>query len=100
VSIIQVKNVPQRMHSELRRRADQEGLTIRDYVLKLIEKDQRLPSKRDWLDRVAELEPVDVSQSAAEVVREGREERSRELTARARPTGSPKRKGSVGSRGR
>jgi antitoxin FitA len=100
VSIIQVKNVPEPMHSELRRRADQEGLTIRDYVLKLIEKDQRLPSKRDWLDRVAELEPVVVSQSAAEVVREGREERAREPTGRASRTGSPKRKGSVGSRGR
>jgi hypothetical protein len=79
VSIIQLKNVPERMHAEVRRRAEQEGLTMRDYVLRLIEKDQRLPSKRDWLDRIAELEPVDVSQSAAEIVREGREEREREL---------------------
>jgi hypothetical protein len=102
VSIIQVKNVPDQMHRELRRRADQEGTTIRDYVLKLIEKDQRLPSKRDWLDRVAELEPVQVSQSAVEVVREGREERAPELTraTRARRTVAPKRKGSVGARGR
>jgi hypothetical protein len=82
MSIIQVKNVPPAMHSELRRRAVQEGLTIRDYVLKLIERDQRLPSKTDWLDRVAELEPVNVSHSAAETVREAREERDRELTAR------------------
>jgi hypothetical protein len=84
VSIIQVKNVPPEVHAELRRRADQEGLTIRDYVLKLIEKDQRLPSKQDWLDRVAELEPIKVSRSAAEMVREGREERDREQGARER----------------
>jgi antitoxin FitA len=84
VSIIQVKNVPPELHAELRRRADQEGLTIRDYVLKLIEKDQRLPSKQDWLDRVAELEPIKVSRSAAEMVREGREERDREQGARER----------------
>lgn len=83
MSIIQVKNVPPAMHSELRRRADQEGTTIRDYVLRLIERDQRLPSKRDWLERVAELEPVAVSRSAADMVREGREERDRELTRRA-----------------
>lgn len=82
MSIIQVKNVPPQMHTELRRRADQEGMTIRDYVLKLIERDQRLPSKRDWLERVAELKPVAVSRSAAEVVREAREERDRELTER------------------
>ena len=84
MSIIQVKNVPPEVHAELRRRADQEGLTIRDYVLKLIEKDQRLPSKQDWLDRVAELEPIKVSRSAAEMVREGREERDREQGARER----------------
>jgi antitoxin FitA len=83
VSIIQVKNVPVEMHSELRRRADQEGMTIRDYVLKLIERDQRVPSRRDWLERVSELEPVAVSRSAVEMVREGREERDRELTGRS-----------------
>lgn len=77
-----MKNVPQAMHTELRRRADQEGMTIRDYVLKLIERDQRLPSKRDWLERVATLQPVSVSRSAAEVVRDAREERDAELTER------------------
>lgn len=82
MSIIQVKNVPPEMHVELRRRADQEGMTIRDYVMKLIERDQRLPSKRDWLERVSALEPVAVSRSAAEMVREAREERDRELTER------------------
>lgn len=92
MSIIQVKNVPPQMHSELRRRAEQDGMTIRDYVLKLIERDQRLPSRRDWLERVAALEPVSVSRSAAEVVREAREERDRELTERI--------EGAGGSRGR
>jgi hypothetical protein len=91
VSIIQVKNVPPAMHSELRRRADQEGMTIRDYVLKLIERDQRVPSKRDWLERVAELEPVAVSRSAAEMVREGREERDRELMERTEGGGGARR---------
>lgn len=100
MSIIQVKNVPPAMHSELRRRAQQEGTTIRDYVIKLIERDQRLPSKRDWLDRVSELEPVAVSQSAAEVIRETREERDRELAARVDRPASAKRKSSRGVRGR
>jgi hypothetical protein len=99
MSIIQVKNVPPAMHGELRRRAGQEGLTIRDYVLKLIERDQRLPSKADWLDRVAALEPVTVSQSAAEVIREAREERDEELMTRIGRSSS-KHKGGSGSRGR
>jgi hypothetical protein len=82
VSTLQVKNVPPAVHRELRRRAEQAGLTVCDYVLKLIERDQRRPSTTDWLARVAELEPVAVSQSAAEVIREAREERDEQLMAR------------------
>jgi hypothetical protein len=100
VSIIQVKNVPPTVHGELRRRAEQEGLTIRDYVLKLIERDQRLPSKTDWLARVAELEPVAVSQSAAEVIREAREERDEQLMERVDRGSSSKRRDGSGTRGR
>lgn len=100
MSIIQVKNVPPAMYEELRHRAAQEGSTIRDYVLRLIERDQRLPSKQDWLDRVALLEPVAVSRSAAEMVREARDERDRELIARTDGAASPPTEGSVGARGR
>jgi len=88
------------MYDELRRRAAQEGSTIRDYVLKLIERDQRLPSKKDWLDRVARLEPVAVSRSAAEMVREAREERDRELQARTDRAASPRSEGCGGAGGR
>lgn len=99
VSNIQIKNVPEPLHAELRRRAEEKGLTIRDYVLRLIEKDQVLPTKRQWLDMVAELEPVEAEESAAESVRRAREERERELEAReyergARMPGGPRDGGS------
>ena len=100
MSTIQVKNVSPALYEELRHRAAQEGLTIRDYVLKLIERDQRLPSKKDWLDRVSLLEPVAVSQSAAEMVREARDERDRELMARTDNTTSSTAEGNVGARSR
>lgn len=98
MSNIQVKNVPEEMHAELRRRADEKGLTIRDYVLRLIEKDQLIPTKRQWLDKVAELEPVDTAETAVEAVHRAREERERELEAReyergARMTGDPRDRG-------
>ena len=63
------------MYEKLRHRCAQEGMTIRDYVLRLVERDQRLPPKQDWLDRVAALDPVAVSQSAVEIIREARDER-------------------------
>jgi antitoxin FitA len=84
MSNIQIKNVPEPLHAELRRRAEAKGETIRDYVLKLIEKDQMIPSKSEWFDMVAELEPVVGGESGAEAVRAIREERERELEDRER----------------
>lgn len=79
MSTIQIKNVPEPVHAELRRRATQANQSIRDYVLTLIERDQSLPSKSDWLDEVAQDPPVDIGMSGAEAVQAGRDERDAEL---------------------
>lgn len=42
---LQIKNVPEDVHAELRRRAELEGTTVRDYVLGMIRRDQRLPAR-------------------------------------------------------
>jgi len=57
---IQVKDVPEELHEALRRRAIKEGMTLADYVLDLIRRDLGLPSRRDWLERLATREPVDL----------------------------------------
>lgn len=76
---IQVKNVPEELHGELRRRAARAGMTVRDYVLALIERDQRRPTLDEWLDEVTEADPVVLRESAAETVRASREGREHEL---------------------
>ncbi|MBA3621516.1 MAG: hypothetical protein H0W51_04235 [Euzebyales bacterium] len=80
---LQVKNVPEDLHAELRRRARLEGETVRDYVLELIERDQRLPTKREWLERVRRRETVRLDRPVAELIAEDREERDRELAGRS-----------------
>jgi antitoxin FitA len=55
---IQVKDVPEELHEALRRRAIKEGMTLADYVLDLIRRDLGLPSRREWLERLATREPV------------------------------------------
>jgi antitoxin FitA len=55
---IQVKDVPEELHRALRRRAIEEGMTLADYVLDLIRRDLGLPSRREWLERLATREPV------------------------------------------
>ncbi len=82
MSNLQIKNVPEPVHAELRRRSAQANQSIRDYVLTLIERDQSLPSKTDWLDEVAELPPVDIGMTSAEAVQAGRDEVDAELFAR------------------
>lgn len=50
--------MPEELHEALRRRAVQEGMTLADYVLDLIRRDLGLPSRREWLERLATREPV------------------------------------------
>lgn len=85
---VQVRNVPPDVHEKLRNRARNEGMTMSDYVLKLIERDLELPTMREWLALVSEQEPVEID--AAEAVREARAEREAELDAvlRARRVGA------------
>lgn len=52
MSAIQVKNVPEDLHDELRRRAVAEGKTVGEVILEAIRRDLRRQSMREWLDRV------------------------------------------------
>ena len=82
MSNLQIKNLPEPLHSELRRRAAQSHQSVRDYVLALIERDQLRPTMADWLDGIAQDPPVELRASAAEVVAAGRAERDAELLVR------------------
>ena len=80
---LQVKNVPEDMHGELRRRAKLRHMTVRDYVLDLIARDQRRTAMQEWLAKVAELAPVRSGGTpAAEIIRQEREARDAELMRR------------------
>lgn len=81
---LQIKNLPTELHEELRRRALMRGLSVRDYVLHLIEKDQLLPTTAEWLDRVRSRQPVSSGLDGAELVSEHRDQRERELGERHR----------------
>ena len=61
MSNVQVKNLDQSLHAELRARAAAQGATISDYVLELIRRDLRTPSRRAWLSSTAGLPRHDLS---------------------------------------
>jgi antitoxin FitA len=77
---IQVKDVPEELHAALRRRAIQEGMTMADYVLDLIRRDLGLPSRREWFERLAAREPVDLAPGAVvEALHAARAERDADI---------------------
>jgi antitoxin FitA len=79
---IQVKDVPEELHEALRRRAIEQGMTLADYVLDLIRRDLGLPSRREWFERLATREPVDVAPGViADEIRAARAERDAQIAA-------------------
>ena len=80
---LQIKNVPEPLHEELRRRAAQTQQTVRDYVLQLIVADQRRQTTADWLERISRREPSGVSSEDIRVeIDRGRREHDEKLMRR------------------
>jgi antitoxin FitA len=79
---IQVKDVPEDLHEALRRRALEQGMTLADYVLDLIRRDLGLPSRREWFERLATREPVNIPPGvSADMIRAERAEREARISA-------------------
>ena len=74
MKMIQVRNVPDEIHRELKVRAARKGVSLSDYVLELARRDVGRPTVEEWLARVREKTPVHSSVSSAEIILEGRGE--------------------------
>ncbi len=79
---LQIRDMPEDLHTELRRRAEEAGQSMREYVIELIRKDQSLPTKEEWLRELRTLEPVEIDCSPAELIRQVRQDREDELWER------------------
>jgi plasmid stability protein len=73
--MIQIRNVPDELHAQLKRRAAESGMTLSDYLLSEIRVYATRPTMREWLDEVATREPVITDESAAEILRAERDSR-------------------------
>ncbi|MEM7094601.1 MAG: hypothetical protein AAF567_16475 [Actinomycetota bacterium] len=61
-----IRDVPDDVHRELRRRADRAGQSLQHYVLQLLAQSVALPTIEDWLDEARTGARQDLS--AAEIV--------------------------------
>jgi antitoxin FitA len=74
-SMIQIRNVPSRVHRELKARAARAGMSLSDYLLQIIGEAAARPEPADLMRRLQELPPVYPAESPAEAVRAERDAR-------------------------
>jgi antitoxin FitA len=70
--MIQVRNVPDRLHRELLRRARKRGKTLTDYIQEILERELARPPADEVFERVATRTPVELSGRAADLLRRER----------------------------
>jgi len=73
--MIQVRNVPDRLHRELMKRARLRGQTLTDYVQSLLEREVARPSPEEVFERIAHRSSVALGMPAADLIRAERAER-------------------------
>jgi antitoxin FitA len=77
--MIQVRNVPERLHRELVRRAKARGQTLTAFIEDLLQREMARPPVEEVIARIKSHRPVKMGVSGAELVRQAREERERHL---------------------
>lgn len=75
MSHVQIRNVPEDLHRQLRARAALEGVTVSDMLLVEVERLLARPSKREVLARLASRSRVETDESAAEALAAARDQR-------------------------
>jgi len=73
--MIQIRNVPDDLHRTLKARAAMEGMSLSEYLLSEMRRLAAQPTLREFLERLHAREPVRLRESAASVIRKGRETR-------------------------
>jgi plasmid stability protein len=73
--MIQIRNVPAKVHRILKARAALSGMSLSDYLLADLQRAVEKPTREEWLARLALREPISLPVSAAELVRQERDAR-------------------------
>jgi hypothetical protein len=75
MSMIQVRNVPERLHRELAKRARRRGVTLTRYIEDILEREVARPPADEVFDRIETSSVVRLGRPAADLIREERADR-------------------------
>lgn len=70
---VQIRNVPPDLHRLLKRRALDEGLSLSDYLLRIVEREARRPTRQEVIERLAALPRLDLGEATVDAVRAQRD---------------------------
>jgi plasmid stability protein len=73
--MIQVRDVPESLHSTLKSRAAREGMSLSDFIKKELERVAERPTMREWLEGTQQAKAIPMKRRAAQIIREMRDER-------------------------
>jgi plasmid stability protein len=68
MSMIQIRNVPDDLHRELKARAAHNGMTLSDYLLGELRTLAARPTMKEWVARAEKLTPVELDETPAEAI--------------------------------
>jgi len=70
--MVQIRNVPDKLHRTLKARAAQAGLSLSEYLLRELRRSAERPTVEEMMERLRKLPPV-VTSDPVEALREARE---------------------------
>jgi antitoxin FitA len=73
--MVQIRDVPEEVHSTLKARAAKEGMSLSDFIKRELERTVERPTMREWLELTQRVKPIPAKPSAAQIVRELRDSR-------------------------
>jgi antitoxin FitA len=68
MSMIQIRNVPDQLHRELKSRAALNGMTLSDYLLDELRAVAARPTMKEWLTRTEAIKPLESDTSTVEAL--------------------------------
>ena len=71
-TMIQIRNVPESLHRQLKARAALEGISMSRFVLREIERALERPSRRELLEAIRAQPEVELDRSPADILRDER----------------------------
>ncbi len=68
--MVQIRDVPDSVHSTLKARAASEGMSFSDFIKRELERAAERSSMREWLQRTRQTKAISSKLTPAQVIRE------------------------------